>query len=89
MLGDRLPPPRPKWFICPVTEYRIKQIAYRGRVPIVTSLVQVKEKPPERVHDVESEEDLKEDSKEEDSELPCSQTYLRLTISPNVLSSNP
>ncbi|GJW96959.1 hypothetical protein Tco_0178767 [Tanacetum coccineum] len=62
------PPPRQKWFICPKTGYRMKGTAYRCRVPIVTSLVQVKEKSSERVLDVESEEDPKEDPQEDSEE---------------------
>ncbi|GKE61264.1 hypothetical protein Tco_1511631, partial [Tanacetum coccineum] len=61
------PPPGPKWFICPKTGYRMKRTAYRHRVPIVTSPIQVKEKSTERVPDVESKEDPEEDP-QEDSE---------------------
>nr|GEX48352.1 hypothetical protein [Tanacetum cinerariifolium] len=43
----------------------MKRIAYRRLVPIVTSPVQVKEKSPERVPDVESKEDPQEDFKKE------------------------
>ncbi|GKE28364.1 hypothetical protein Tco_1443748 [Tanacetum coccineum] len=43
----------------------MKQIAYRRHVPIVTSTVQVKEKSPKRVPNVESEEDLEEDPHED------------------------
>ncbi|GKG15649.1 hypothetical protein Tco_0357972, partial [Tanacetum coccineum] len=39
----------------------MKQTAYRRRVPFVNFPVQVKEKSHERVPDVESEEDPKED----------------------------
>nr|GEY78659.1 putative reverse transcriptase domain-containing protein [Tanacetum cinerariifolium] len=39
----------------------MKRTTYRRRIPAVTSLVQVKEKSPARVPDVESEEDPEED----------------------------
>ncbi|GJZ21109.1 putative reverse transcriptase domain-containing protein [Tanacetum coccineum] len=55
------PPPGPKWFICPKTWYRIKRTAYRCRVSVTTSHVQVKEKSPEKIPEVESEEDLEEE----------------------------
>ncbi|GKB51146.1 hypothetical protein Tco_0901899 [Tanacetum coccineum] len=58
------PPPGPKWFICPKTRYRMKRTAYIRRVPVIISPIQVKEKSPERVPDVESEEDLEEDPQE-------------------------
>ncbi|GJT83901.1 hypothetical protein Tco_1058243 [Tanacetum coccineum] len=45
----------------------MKQTTYKRRAPIVTSVVQVKEKSSERVPDVESEEDPEEDP-QEDSE---------------------
>ncbi|GJZ28811.1 hypothetical protein Tco_0573458 [Tanacetum coccineum] len=50
-----------------MTGLRMKQTAYRRHVPVVTSPVQVKEKSPKRVPNVESEEDLEEDP-QEDSE---------------------
>ncbi|GKD69493.1 hypothetical protein Tco_1323583 [Tanacetum coccineum] len=55
------PPPGPKWFICPKTWYRIKRTAYRCRMSVTTSHVQVKEKSPEKIPEVESEEDLEEE----------------------------
>ncbi|GJS94109.1 hypothetical protein Tco_0801077 [Tanacetum coccineum] len=54
-------PTGPKRFICPMTRLRMKRTAYRCRVSVVTPPVQVKEKSPERVPDVELEEDLEED----------------------------
>ncbi|GKC47528.1 hypothetical protein Tco_1065250 [Tanacetum coccineum] len=51
----------------PLVIEKMKQTAYKRRAPIVTSVVQVKEKSPKRVPDVESEEDPEEDP-QEDSE---------------------
>ncbi|GJR99918.1 reverse transcriptase domain-containing protein [Tanacetum coccineum] len=46
----------------------MKRTAYRLRIPVVTSPVQVKEKSHERVPDVESEEDPEEDPREDSEE---------------------
>ncbi|GJQ98111.1 hypothetical protein Tco_0009250 [Tanacetum coccineum] len=62
------PPPRPKWFIDLKTGYRMKRTGYRHHVPVTTHPFQTKEKSPERVPAMESEEDPEEDPKEDPEE---------------------
>ncbi|GJZ19742.1 hypothetical protein Tco_0556332 [Tanacetum coccineum] len=55
------PPPGPRMYIDPVTGHMMKRRAYKRCVPVPTHPLQVKEKSPGEIHDVEPEEDLEEE----------------------------
>ncbi|GKB45984.1 reverse transcriptase domain-containing protein [Tanacetum coccineum] len=75
------PPPGLKMYIDPVTGLGIKRTANRCRVPVPTHLLQVKEKSPEKIHDVDLEEDPKEEEEPKEA-------FESVTINVNNVNGN-